>query len=227
MAVFGLFGFQAGRASAASSNTNAMTVRFNLTASVQATEITTNATSTNTIYKVNRFRFTNKDMLNLLATEFGITFPDGAQLGVQPFSGFVVLDKAGDIFLNVSSNLTDSSYVFTITNFTERSFLARTGKNLAGDNTILVESGIEPDITIYYADGKGNQFRFGGLLTFKRNVLVVGGSLVAGGTATWKTISYVISGSGGGVIFNPNDKEYDDVVLTGLWLETGVNIHVR
>ena len=228
IAVVGLLGYHTERASAASSSTNAFTVRFNFTASVQLDELTTNAPGTNVVFKINRFRFTDKDMLPLLASEFGTTFPDGAQLGRQPDGRFVVLDKAGNIFLNVSSNLSDSSYVFTTTNtISNRSVFVHTGKELAGTNTILIDSGIEPDVTICYADGKGNQFHFGGLLTFKRNFLVVGGSLIAGGTATLKTQSDMISGSGGGTIFNPKDKEYDYVVLTGLWLETGLNIHLH
>jgi hypothetical protein len=218
MAVFGLLGFLAVSASAASSKTNAMTVRFSLTASVQApTETVSNATSTNVTYKVNKFRFTHNDMLTVLASEFGATFPDGAQLGVQLGEGlqFVVLDKTGNIFLNVSTN-SDASYVFNITN---SSSAVQWGKTSVVPNKATeVISEMQPDFTVYYADGKGNHFHFGGLVTFRANVLV------EGGTTTFKTVSMTISGSGAGTLFNHDDGKYETVVLTGPWMATAVNI---
>lgn len=217
MAVVSLFGFHTTSVSAAPSNTNAMTVRFSFTATTQG-GITgvTNANSTNLTYKVNKFRFTDKDMLTLLATEFNTTFPDGAELGLTTSLDFVVLDKAGNIFKNVSTNLSDSSYVFNITNNSSPVMAAKIA--FTANKTSEVVSEIVPDFTFYYADGKGNNFHFGGLATFRANAVVVGGPTI------FKTFSLMISGSGGGQLFNPGDIKYDTVVLTGPWFATGANL---
>jgi hypothetical protein len=218
--VFGLLGFHAGSVSAASSNTNATTVRFSFTASMQGPiQAVTNGTATNVISKLNKFRFTNKDMLTLLASEFSTVFPDGAQLGMVMGSSsfdFVVLDKAGNILRNVSTNLSDSSYVFNITN--NSSSVAAGIISMTSNKTTETITQIQPDFTFYYADGKGNYFHFGGLATLKLN------ALLEGGTVTLKTISVMISGSGGGTVFNPGDDKYDKVVLTGPFIATGANI---
>ena len=159
-------------------------------------------------------------MLTLLASEFSVVFPDGAQLGMIMKSSsfdFVVLDKAGNIFRNVSTNLSDSSYVFSVTNNNSSSVAAGIISAVSNKTTETITE-IQPDFTFYYADGKGNHYHFGGLATLRLN------ALLEGGTATLKTVSVMISGSGGGTMFNPSDDKYDKVVLTGPWIATGANI---
>lgn len=215
----GLLAFDAGTLYAASANTNALTVNFTFTGAIQAPNVaTTNivTATTNTTYAVTKVRFANKDLLSLLSLEFATAFPVGARLGLTTSFNFVVLDQAGNIFMDVSTNSADSSYVFNITN---NSSPVITGKVVqAPSKTTEVVTEIEPDFTFYYADGKGNNFHFGGLVTIKANAVVMGS------TTTFKTVSLVISGSGGGVVFNPNDLKYDTVVFTGPWKATGSGI---
>ncbi len=216
MAVFAALGFQTSTAFATSSNTNAMTVRFSFTASTQAPiDGVTNATSTNVTYKVGKFRFTNKDLLTLLAAEFGTVFPDGAQLGLTTSFQFVILDKGGNIFLNISTNLSDSSYVFNITNNSSGVVAGKVVE--VADKATEVVNEVVPDFTFYYADGKGNHFHFGGLVTIRIN------AVVEGITTTFKTVSLTVVGSGGGTLFNPSDDKYDKVILTGPWIAAGAN----
>jgi hypothetical protein len=214
----GLITLNVTTATSASAASNAMTVRFNFSAAKQEIDGVTNSTSTNVTYKINKFRFANRDMLTLLASEFNKTFPDGAQLGLTTGFEFVVLDKAGHIFLNVSTNLSDSNYVFSITNNAGVSAAVGKISTVPNKTTETISSQTEPDFTIYYTDGKGNHFHFGGLITIRLN------AVVEGGMTTFKSVSLTLSGSGGGTLFNPSDNTYDSVVLTGPWMATGVNI---
>jgi hypothetical protein len=100
IAVAGLLGMSA-RASLPDGYSS---VKIKLTALMQAPDTTT---SSSTKYNITKVKITNKEMLNLIATEFGASFGDGVQLVLNNFwSGtFSVLNKDGAVILsNVSSN---------------------------------------------------------------------------------------------------------------------------
>jgi len=214
----GLLGLNVGNLLAASANTNAMIVKLALTAEIQAPVLSvTNTPDTNSTYTVTKVKIANKDILNLLAVEFGISFPVGAQLGLTPDFDFVVLDSAGNIFTNVSANLNDSDYVFGITNNSATTIII--GK-VAGKPAVTTETVTEmaSDFTIYYQDGHGNNFHFGGLVTVKAVALVT-----SGGT-TYKTVSLSVPCSGSGTFFNPSDGHYDEGIMTGTFSSAGAGL---
>lgn len=212
-------GLTLGSPQARAGSTNALTVRMALTALIQQPELTvTNTPTTNTTFAVSKVKFGTADFLKLLAAEHNQSFPDGAQLGLTPQFRFVVLNKAGDILLDVSTNGADSSYVFSITNEANN---AITGKAVAtSKQTTEVATEVQPDFGIYYADGKGNKFHFGGLLTIKVNAVVNPDR-----STLLKTVSLLVpSCSGDGTFFNPNDFKYDEAVFTGTWGASGTNL---
>jgi len=212
--MFGLLEFNAGNLYAAPANTNAMIVKFAFAGAIQAPVVTvTNSPNTNSTYKVTKVKIANKDMLSFLSAEFSTTFPDGAQLGLTTDFEFVVLDKSGNVFLNVSSNLTDSSYVFSITNNSSPVITGQVKSTATTTTEIVTE--VESDFTVYYADGNGNDFHFGGLVTVKAN------AVVAAGITTYKTVSLAVSGSGDVDFFNSVDGKYDTGVFTGSWGAAG------
>ena len=216
----GLLGSNVGNLQAASVSTNAMIVKLALTAQIQAPIVgITNSPNTNSTYSVTKVKIANKDILNLLSAEFGTSFPTGAQLGLtlNPYFNFVVLDSAGNVFTNVSANLNDSSYVFSITNNSPTTII--TGK-VAATPAITTETVTElaSDFTVYYQDGHGNNFHFGGLVTVKATATVVAN------VTTYKTVSLSLPCSGGGTFFNPGDGKYDQGVITGTFGSTGAGL---
>ena len=181
--------------------------------------LTTNGSVITGTYTAKPVKITTKDVLNLLHSEFGgPAFPSGAQLAysISEF-GFVVLDKSGNIILDVSSNATDSSYVFsseTVTNTT--SFQVISGKSIQSTTTTnIIVTGYVSDQIITYADANGNDFHFSGVETVKANE----------NPSVYKTAILEISGSGGGSFFNPATGHYDDAVFTkASWKATGKNL---
>jgi hypothetical protein len=100
VAVAGLLGMSA-RASLPDGYSS---VKIKLTALMQAPNT---STSSSTKYNITKVKVTNKEMLNLIATEFATSLGDGSQLVLNYFwSGtFSVLNKDGAVILsNVSSN---------------------------------------------------------------------------------------------------------------------------
>lgn len=193
--------------------------------------ITTNSGGSSTVitsvYTSKPLKILTKDMLNLLATEYNVSFPSGARLAYDLTSspeGFVVLDKSGNIFLNVSSNGVDSSYRFDLTN--NSSNQAISGKATETDtfsstNTSETLSIVEDNYSIVYTDGRGNDFKFTGLVKLKV-------SAVVNSTETeYKTVSIFLTGFGGGKFFNTADSVYDEGVFTkATWQASGKNIPV-
>ena len=122
-------------------------------------------------YTSKPLKIATKDILNLLSTEFGTSFPSGSQLAYRlGTSGFLVLDNSGNLVLDVSTNLTDSSYRFSLTNNSGTSAIS--GKAVqttttASTNTVESATDTYSDYAIYYADGKGNNFHFTGVIVLK------------------------------------------------------------
>ena len=227
LAAAGWMGLSLGNLHAAFVNTNAFVVQFSLTA-VLAGNVTTTTNSNGIITTVTaqKARITSKDILNLLHAEFGgPAFPAGAQLAFNINSGpegtgFAVADKTGNVILNVSSSLMDSSYLFYLTNLLAPTTVV-TGKffdNTTDLNTVSIETAYFSDETIFYEDAAGNDFHVSGLATAKITML----QTPMGGT--YKMATLVIPVSGAGKILNPNDGHYDDAVLTGTVTFTGKNI---
>jgi hypothetical protein len=227
----GLMGLGAGNILAASS-TNGLASTFTIIALFSPTNspvMSTNHNGAVTVYTetftTKTVTITTKDILNLLAREFNTTFPAGAQLAYAlGQEGFVVLDNKGNVFLNVSANAADSSYRFSLTNTDQSNISVVKGteistKNTSTTNTVVNITYTICDYAIYYADGKGNDFHFSGVATLSEN-----GSENAS-TSVIKSISIILSGSGGGTFFNPADGRYDKgVFTTATWRATGVNI---
>jgi hypothetical protein len=223
----GWMGLSLSNLHAAFVNTNCFVVEFSLTA-VLAGNVTTTTNSKGTITTVTaqKEKIISKDILNLLHAEFeGPVFPAGARLVFNNHSGpggtgFAVADKNGDVILNVSSNLVDSSYLFYLTNLLAPTTLV-TGKffeNTTNFNTISTETTYFSDQTIFYKDAAGNDFHVSGMATAKIIML----QTPMGGT--YKMATLVIPVSGAGKILNLSDGHYDDAVLTGTVKFTGKNI---
>ena len=227
MITLGLLGLNTGSVQAAAP-TNVLTSTFAIVGLFMPTNqpvLTTNASGTVLTVKftAKAVKITTKDLLNLLATEFNTTFPAGAQLalGFNGDSGFEVLDKDGNFLLDVSTNAADSSYVFDTTNFTDNAQVisgketetkSSTTTNLSATITMIAS-----DMAIRYADGNGNDFHFSGVVTLKENAFInLNPSKTKGST------SGRLTGSGGGIFYNPADSSYDEGVFTkAVWKVTG------
>jgi hypothetical protein len=117
VAVAGLMGMSA---LASSLPDGYSSVKIKLTAVMQAASTTS---SSSVKFNTTKVKVTNKEMLNLIATEWGVSFGDGTQLVLNNFwSGtFSVLNKDGLVLIsNASSNESDWSlytwvehYVYT------------------------------------------------------------------------------------------------------------------
>ena len=203
-------------------STNALLAQIKLTALVQGSVISqTNGTKVTETLKTTTVKVTNQDILNLLSTEFGQNF-DGDQLAYDFIdTGFVVTDANGNVIKDVSTNLTDSSYYFGITNFTDYGYL-QSLKVVQDTNTMnATESGTiyESDESIRYADGNGNDFHVTGLIAAKLNAVAMPP------TTLFKSVTFDFkSVQGGGTFFNPNDSSYDEAVFTGQVKLTGKNV---
>jgi len=227
LATAGWMGLSLGNLHAAFVNTNAFVIQFSLTAVLAGNvTTTTNSNGTITTVKAQKVRITSKNILNVLHSEFGgPAFPTGAQLVFNNHSGpegtgFAVADKNGNVILNVSSNLMDSSYLFYLTNLLAPTTLV-TGKffdNTTNLNTVSIETAYFSDETIFYKDAAGNDFHVSGLATAK----IIELQTPMGGT--YKKVTLVIPVSGAGKILNPSDSHYDDAVLTGTVTFAGKNI---
>jgi hypothetical protein len=194
--------------------TNAFTVSSNSSGTVLTEKITTKT-----------FKITTKDLLDLLAVEFNTNFPSGAQLAfaMGEDDNFVVLDKNGNVFLDVSTNAADSEYQFGLTNLVEYGPVqsgqmtqtqTTTKTNMAGTFTMAIS-----DYVINYKDGYGNDFHVGGVITYKYT------TYEDLSTAVVKSASIVLSGSGGGTIVSPVDHIPHNCVFTkGEWKASGKNL---
>jgi hypothetical protein len=222
----GLAAFAGGRIQAANS-TNGLASSISIVGLFSPTNSPVMKTNTvgniiTSTYIAQPVKIDTQNILTLLAGEFGTTFPSGAQLAYQiGIGGFVVLDNSGNLVLNVSSNANDASYRFSLTNTS--SIMSISGKAVqttTTSSTNTVEDATETlaDYAIYYADGKGNNFHFGGPVVLKVNATV-------NTNTDYKTLSIVLTGSGGGTFFNPSDGHYDSGVFTkAIWTAAGKNV---
>jgi len=144
-----------------------------------------------------------------------VSFPTGAQLAyyLSGDMGFHVLDQEGNSILKASTNALDSSYTFALSNSVAGGVYVDliTGKATtieATTNTQEVVTGTGPDYGIYYSDSHGNDFHVDGLLVLKAKSTQTATSLV------YNTVSFTITGQGGGKFFNPADGKYDTGVFT-------------
>lgn len=195
-------------------NTNAMLVQIQITASLQQTNIVTTSGVTTTTYTTKSATIGNQQILNMLQAEFSTTFPTGAQLAynLTGSSGFHVLDASGTDILDVSKNLSDSSYRFDLTNNVTGGgapeiILGKTAETVSTGNTTQTVTAEQCDYALFYADSHGNNFHFSGLLVLKANASVVSS------TTTYNTVSFSINGQGGGTFFNAADGLYDTGVF--------------
>jgi hypothetical protein len=230
VAALGLMEFGIGHLQAAAVTTNGLLSTIAIVGVFSPTNSPVMTTNTignviTSTYTSKPVKIANKDILTLLEAEYGTTFPAGAQLAYNLTgnpSGFVVLDKNGNLVLNVSTNLADSSYRFSLTNGSEAAVISgKAVKTTTTSSTNTVESVTETvgDYAIYYADGKGNNFHFTGVIELKADALVTSSNTV------YKTLSIVLSGAGGGKFFNTADTEYDQGAFTkATWSASGKNV---
>jgi hypothetical protein len=108
VAVAGLLGMSA-RASLPDGYSS---VKIKLTALMQAPNT---STSSSTKYNITKVKITNKEMLNLIATEFSTSLGDGSQLVLNNFwnGTFSVLNKDGAVILSDVSSNEDSWELYT------------------------------------------------------------------------------------------------------------------
>jgi len=211
----GLLGLSASNLQAASGNTNAMLISFQIAGIVQHTATVTNGAVVTTTATAIPVKIGNQNILNLLQAEFGTTFPTGAQLAYNLTGpmGFHVLDQNGNPILDASTNASDSSYVFVLSNAVAGATVPTiiTGKlveNTVTSNQTENLTEIAPDYGIYYADSHGNKFHLDGLVTLKATLSATSSNSV------YDTVSFTIAGSGGGIFFNPIDGLMDTGVFT-------------
>ena len=211
----------------ATANTNRLVSTFAIVALISPADPVVSTNSNGTVitakFTAKKVKITTQDILNLLATEFNTTFPAGAQLALSlADEGFVVLDKNGNLLLDVSTNAADSSYVFGTTNFTDNvqvmSGKETETKTSAETNMTATITMTASDLAIRYADGNGNDFHFSGVITLKQSV--VAGPIID--NIKKASAAGRFSGSGGGVFYNPADSNYDEGVFTkAIWKATG------
>ena len=110
VAVAGLLGMSA-RASLPDGYSS---VKIKLTALMQAP---TTSTSSSIKYNTTKVKITNKEMLNLVATEFGVTLGSGSQLVLNNFwdGTFSVLNKDGAVLIGNASSNEDEWELYTDT----------------------------------------------------------------------------------------------------------------
>jgi len=215
----------------ASATTNQVVCNLAITGVFTASDptISSNASGTKMTasFPAKAVKISSKDVLNLLKTEFATNFPSGAQLAIKVSgdSGFVVVDNRGNLILDVSTNAADSEYRFDLTNAFDAEPLI-TGKmtetktstttNMAENVTVYMR-----DMALYYADGYGNDFHFSG-------VAVMNASVYSDETTDLpeaKSLSMVLTGSGGGIFYDPADADYVEGVFTkATWKASGKNI---
>jgi hypothetical protein len=211
----GLLGFTTRPLQAASGNTNAVLISFQISALIQQSTIVTNGDVLTSTLSSIPVKIGNQNILNLLQAEFGTTFPTGAQLAynLTGSTGFRVLDQNGHPILDASTNAADSSYRFTLSNNVAGATMPGLVVGKVVDNTVTSNqtqtlTDIVPDYGVYYADGNGNHFHLTGVLTFKPNISITSSSF------TYNAVSFTIVGAGGGTFFNPADGKFDDGVFT-------------
>jgi hypothetical protein len=223
IATLALLGLSSSNVQASFSSTNALIVQLKITGLMETADspvISTNSNGTVTTGKYNTtsVKVTSQDVLNILHTEFGgPAFPDGSQLVYNINTGrFAVADSTGSIILDVETNLTDSDYIFQLsdTNVVNSAYIQTiNGKEVfttepSKTNTVLSATIYAPDYGIFYADGNGNDFHFLGLVTEKINIFE---DLTI---SEYKAASIIVTGSGGGDFYNSADDSLDSGVFT-------------
>jgi hypothetical protein len=214
----GLLALSAGSVQAASS-TNGLVSNFAIVGMFSPTngmKLTTNSSGTVITQTVStkQVKITSADLLNLVKTDFNTNLPAGAQLALSigsSFNTFVVLDKNGGVFLDLSSNPVDSSFHFTFTNGTYSSLMSGKyvqTKNTVTTNMVQAMNILAPDYHVTYKDGYGNDFSFSGLLTGKMAIYM--DSTIE----KYTSISLQLTGFGSGTFYNHLDGLYDDGVFT-------------
>ena len=211
----GGWGLSGGRALAAGSSTNAMAISIQIAGAIPDIVAVTNKGVVTTTYSSTAIKLGNEDLLNMLQTEFAVSFPTGAQLAYYLTGdiGFHVLDQDGNSILKASTNALDSSYVFALSNSVAGGVYAdlivgKTTLTEATSNTQEAATETLPDYGIYYSDSHGNNFHVDGLLVLKLTATQTATSLV------YNTVSFTIAGQGGGKFFNAADGKYDTGVFT-------------
>jgi hypothetical protein len=217
----GLLGLSTSNLQAASGNTNVLLpISFQITGLIPHTTIVTNGDVVTSTETPTRVKIGNQNILDLLQAEFGTTFPVGAQLAID-LTGqgdFHVLDRNGNSILNASTNASDSSYGFGLSNTVAGAYVPAIGTGKRVDNTVTSNATIKittiaPDYGIYFFDSHGNNFHLDGLITLKANASVKSTNI------TYNSISFTIVGSGGGVFFNP----IDGLLSTGVFTKVKVS----
>ncbi len=211
----GGWGLSGGRVLAAGSSTNAMAISFQIAGAIPNEVAVTNKGVVTTTYSSTAIKLGNEDLLNMLQTEFAVSFPTGAQLAYYLTGdiGFHVLDQDGNSILKASTNSLDSGYVFALSNSVAGGVYAdliAAKATLIEATTNTQESATEtvPDYGVYYSDSHGNNFHVDGLLVLKLKATQTATSLV------YNTVSFTITGQGGGTFFNAADGKYDTGVFT-------------
>ncbi len=213
LAVIVAWGWNVRTMAAATANTNALLVSFQITGLSQDTAVVTNNNVESTTYSANSLKIGNVNFLNLLQAEFGTTFPTGAQLAyyLTGDTGFHVLDQNGASILNVSTNPADSSYGFGLSNSIAGVYaqllVGKAANNLVTSNQTETVTAYAPDYGIFFYDSHGNDFHIDGLLTLKINASMTASSGV------YNSVSFTITGSGGGTIFNPTTGTNETMVF--------------
>jgi hypothetical protein len=224
-ATFGLMALTSGYGQATTNELNSTISMVGLFSPASSPLVTTNVAGNvvTSIYTPKPLVITTRNILNILEAEFGASFPVGARLAYSVHSsGFLVLDSHGNLVLDVSTNGADPGYRFVVSNTAYNPAIS--GKTVmttttVSTNTLQLLTVRVPDYGIYYADGKNNNFHFTGLITLRANALVTSSNTV------YKTVSFLLSGSGGGTIFNPSDGQYEKAVFTdAVWNASGVNV---
>ena len=191
-------------------------MKANLQALVQKSMVTvTNPPNTNTIYSTAKVKITTQDILNMLQAEFGTLFPDGAQLALDLNNNtdFEVLDKNGTIILDVTSNPSDSSYFFYLTNRSSVNPVIAGKANQSATALTQVVTETLPDYDILYADQHNNNFHSGGIITLKA-------SAVSGTNTVYKSISLVMPSTGSGTFYDHVAGTNEEGVISGTWTGT-------
>ena len=222
VAVFTLLGM--GPVKAAFISTNSIPLDFSMVGVYNptntpdyATNVTSSATVITQIFRTNAVKIVTKDMLNILGAEFGTTFSSTDRI-VYNFhtGGFQITDANGNFIKDVSTNNADSSYKFQMsdTNVVGVSSegVARgkivTIEKPAGTNLTANATVWQPDYTVVYADGSGNNFHFIG------NIVEIITANQAGPYLTeFKKVTLRLNGAGGGQFVNGKDGDNIDNLI--------------
>ncbi len=188
-------------------------MKANLQALVQKSMVTvTNPPNTNRTYTSTKVKIATPDILNMLQAEFGTLFPDGALLvlDINNNDDFEVLDKNGGFIVDVSTNPTDSSYYFYLTNRSSVNPVIVGKANQSATALTQVVTETLPDYDILYADQHNNNFHAGGIITLKA-------SAVSGTNTVYKSISLNMPCTGSGTFYDHVAGTNEEGIISGSW----------